>query len=158
MLVRFQWSESRFFSFCWKTENFIQRWGTHYIKSAKFGGQLEIRKTMDASQAGSKTQFSEKMEVEYKTLFASVGAKYKKEGGHSVRVETKTTSTVVEAKGGSQDIASILSDVYAPTFKTEFKEWLQSIPQYPKAFKFQMNSVTELVNFRANDFFPDEVC
>lgn len=99
-----------------------------------------------------------KMEVEYKTLFASVGAKYKKEGGHSVRVETKTTSTVVEAKGGSQDIASILSDVYAPTFKTEFKEWLQSIPQYPKAFKFQMNSVTELVNFRANDLFPDEVC
>lgn len=113
---------------------------------------------MDASQAGSKTQFSEKMEVEYKTLFASVGAKYKKEGGHSVSVETKTTSTVVEAKGGSQDIASILSDVYAPTFKTEFKEWLQSIPQYPKAFKFQMNSMTELVNFRANDFFPDEVC
>ena len=94
------------------------------------------------------------MEVEYKTLFASVGAKYKKEGGHSVRVETKTTSTVVEAKGGSQDIASILSDVYA----TEFKEWLQSIPQYPKAFKFQMNSMTELVNFSANDLFPDEVC
>ena len=158
MLVRFQWSESRFFPFCWKTENFIQRWGTHYIKSAKLGGQLEIHKTMDASQAGSKTQFSEKMEVEYKTLFASVGAKYKKEGGHSVRVETKTTSTVVEAKGGSQDIASILSAVYAPTFKTEFKEWLQSIPQYPKAFKFQMNSMTELVNFSANDLFPDEVC
>lgn len=97
---------------------------------------------MDASQAASKTQFSEKMEVEYKTLFASVGAKYKKEGGHSVRVATKTTSTVVEAKGGSQDIASILSDAYAPTFKTEFKEWLQSIPQYPKAFKFQMNAQT----------------
>ena len=113
---------------------------------------------MDASQAGSKTQFSEKMEVEYKTLFASVGAKYIKEGGHSVRLETKTTSTVVEAKGGNQDIASILSDVYAPTFKTEFKEWLQSIPQYPKAFKFQMNSMTELVNFSANDLFPDEVC
>ena len=111
-----------FFLFAEKTENFIQRWGTHYIKSAKLGGQLEIHKTMDASQAGSKTQFSEKMEVEYKTLFASVGTKYKKEGGHLVRVETKTTSTVVEAKGGSQDIASILSDVYAPTFKTEFKE------------------------------------
>lgn len=75
-----------------------------------------------------------------------------------MRVETKTTSTVVEAKGGSQDIASILSDAYAPTFKTEFKEWLRSIPQYPKAFKFQMNSVTELVNFLTNDLFPDEVC
>ena len=75
-----------------------------------------------------------------------------------MRVETKTTSTVVEAKGGSQDIASILSDVYAPTFKTEFEEWLQSIPQYPKAFKFQMNSMTELVTFTTNDLFPDEVC
>ena len=62
----------------------------------------------------------------------------------------------IMAKGGSQDIASILSDVYAPTFKTEFKEWLQSIPQYPKAFKFQMSSISDLVNFRANDLFPDD--
>ena len=147
-----------FFIFAEK-QKILSRDGEHTISNQlNLEGQLEIHKTMDTSQAGSKTQFSEKMEVEYKTLFASVGAKYKKEGGHSVRVETKTTSTVVEAKGGSQDIASILSDVYAPTFKTEFKEWLQSIPQYPKAFKFQMNSVTELVNFRANDFFPDEVC
>ena len=139
-----------------ETENFIQRWGTHFIKSAKFGGELEIRKTMDAKQAGTKTKFSEEMEFEYKSLFASVGAKYKNEGGTSVKQETKTTSTAVEAKGGSQDIASILSDVYAPTFKTEFKEWLQSIPQYPKAFKFQMSSILDLVNFRANDLFPDD--
>ena len=142
-----------------ETENFIQRWGTHFIKSAKFGGELEIRKTMDAKQAGTKSQFSQKMEFEYKSIFASVGAKYKKEGGTSVKQETKTTSTAVVAKGGSQDIASILSDVYAPTFKTEFKEWLQSIPQYPKAFKFQMSSISDLVNFRANDLFPDDkVC
>ena len=142
--------------FTYETENFIQRWGTHYIKSAKFGGELEIRKTMDAKQAGTKTQFSQQMEFEYKSIFASVGAKYKKEGGTSVKQETKTTSTAVVAKGGSQDIASILSDVYAPTFKTEFKEWLQSIPQYPKAFKFQMSSISDLVNFRANDLFPDD--
>lgn len=35
-------------------ENFIQRWGTHYIKSSKFGGQLQIRKFMDASDVSSK--------------------------------------------------------------------------------------------------------
>ena len=150
---------TKVYSFTDETENFIQRWGTHFIKSAKFGGELEIRKTMDAKQAGTKSQFSQKMEFEYKSIFASVGAKYKKEGGTSVKQETKTTSTAVVAKGGSQDIASILSDVYAPTFKTEFKEWLQSIPQYPKAFKFQMSSISDLVNFRANDLFPDDkVC
>ena len=139
-----------------ETENFIQRWGTHLIKSAKFGGELEIRKTMDAAQAGTKSQFSQQMEFECKSIFASVGAKYKEEGETTVKQETKTTSTAVMAKGGSQDIASILSDVYAPTFKTEFKEWLQSIPQYPKAFKFQMSSISDLVNFRANDLFPDD--
>ena len=111
---------------------------------------------MDAKEAGSKTQFSEKMEFEYKTLFASVGAKYTNEGGVSVRQQTKTTSTEVEAKGGSQDIASILSDIYSPTFKTEFKEWLQSIPKYPKAYKFVMAKTSDLVNFRASDLFPEE--
>lgn len=55
---------------------------------------------------------------------------------------------------------SLLCDVGPLPVKwvSEFKEWLQSIPQYPKAFKFQMNSMTELVNFSANDLFPDEVC
>ena len=82
----------------YETENFIQRWGTHYIKSARFGGQLEIRKRMDAKDAGTKTQFSQKMEFEYKSLFASVGAKYEKKGGTLFRQQTKTTSTEVEAK------------------------------------------------------------
>ena len=94
--------------------------------------------------------------MEYKTLFSSVGAKYSKAGGYQQREQTKTTSTSIVAQGGSQDIASILSDVYSPTFKNEFKEWLQSIPQYPKAFKFLMGSITDLVNFRANDLFPDD--
>ena len=56
------------------TENFIQRWGTHYIKSAKFGGQLQIRKTIEASQVASKYEFSEKMEMAFRFLFASAGA------------------------------------------------------------------------------------
>ena len=49
---------TKVYSFTDETENFIQRWGTHFIKSAKFGGELEIRKTMDAKQAGTKSQFS----------------------------------------------------------------------------------------------------
>ena len=106
------------------TENFIQRWGTHYIKSAKFGGQLQIRKTKQGVQGETKVQFSQKMEMEYKTLFSSVGAKYSKEKGYQQREQVKTTSTSIKAQGGSQDIASILSDAYSPTFKTEFKEWL----------------------------------
>ena len=94
--------------------------------------------------------------MEYKSLFASVGAKYSKDQGYQQREQTKTTSTSIKALGGSHEIASILSDAYSPTFKAEFKEWLQSIPKYPKAFQFLMGSISDLVNFRANDLFPDE--
>ncbi len=138
------------------TEDFIERWGTHYIKSAKFGGQLEIRKTMDKETAQSKTHFSITMEAEFKSLFASVGASFSAETGSQAKSATETTSTSVVAQGGSHEIASILSDVYSPTFKTEFKHWLTSIPSYPKPFKFRMGPIADLVNFRAADLFPDE--
>lgn len=96
------------------------------------------------------------MEMEFKTLFASVGASSSYKTGESSGKQTKTTSTSIVAHGGSQHIASILSDVYSPTFKTEFKEWLKTIPDYPKAFRFQIGSITELLNFRADDLFQDE--
>ena len=137
-------------------ENFIQRWGTHYVKSAKFGGQLEIRKTMDASDVQSKKEFEIQMEMEYKSLFSSVSARSSYKESESSRKQTKTTSTSVVAQGGSQDIASILSDVYSPAFKTQFKEWLQTVPKYAKAFRFQIGSTTDLLNFKANDLFKEE--
>ena len=115
-------------------ENYVQRWGTHFIKSAKFGGQLEIRKTMDAEEAKSKKELEIQMEMEFKTLFASIGAKASAQEGESSRKQSKTTSTSVVAHGGSQDIASILSDVYSPTFKSEFKEWLKTISNLSKGF------------------------
>lgn len=136
--------------------DFIQRWGTHYIKSAKFGGQLQIRKFMDASDVSSKKEFAREMEMEYKSLFASVGAKESRKEGQSHRQQAKTTSTSILAMGGSQQIASILSDAYSPTFKNEFKDWLSSIPQYPKPFEFQMAAITNLLNFRLHDLFPEE--
>ena len=111
---------------------------------------------MDAEDAKSQKEFEIQMEMEFKTLFASVGACSSYRTGESSRKQTKTTSTSVVAHGGSQHIASILSDVYSRTFKTEFKEWLQTIPDYPKAFRFQIGSITELLNFRADDLIQDE--
>ena len=137
-------------------ENFIQRWGTHYIKSSKFGGQLQIRKFMDASDVSSKKEFAVEMEMEFKTLFSSVGAKSSTAGGDYVRNQSKTTSTTIIALGGSHEVASILSDAYSPTFKSAFKDWLVSIPKYPKPFLFQVGSITDLLNFRMRDLFPDE--
>ena len=86
-------------------------------------------------------------------LFASAGAKSSTEGGQEAKAQNKFTSTSVMAQGGSQEIATILSDVYSPTFKSSLTKWLQSIPKYPKAFRFLLGSIADLAYFRANDLF-----
>ena len=111
---------------------------------------------MSASEVSSKEEFAAEMEMEYKSLFASVGAKASTKSGTYERNQSKTTSTTITAFGGSHEIASILSDAYSPTFKNEFKDWLVSIPKYPKPFQFQVGSITNLLNFRASDLFPSE--
>ena len=137
-------------------ESFIQRWGTHYVKAAKFGGQLEIRKTMDAKEVQSKSDFSRTMEIEYKSFFAGFSHKESYKEGTSAKSQARTSSTSLSVQGGSQDIAAIMSDAYSPTIKNELKEWLDSIPTYPKAFSFTLASISDLVNFRAHDLFVDE--
>ena len=111
---------------------------------------------MDATDVSSKKEFAVEMEMEFKTLFASVGAKASTSGGEYSRNQSKTTSTTIIALGGSHEVASILSDAYSPTFKSAFKDWLVSIPQYPKPFLFQVGSITNLLNFRMRDLFPGE--
>ncbi|XP_028399954.1 uncharacterized protein LOC114523277 [Dendronephthya gigantea] len=138
-----------------KFSDFISRWGTHYIKSAKFGGQLEIRKLQSGLSRSSKQEFAVEAEVEYKGLFASAGAYSSTRIGAEAKTEEKFMSTSVQALGGSQKIAAAVADVYSPTFKNTLVEWLDSINSYPKAFKFIMGSITDLVDFRAADLFPD---
>ena len=94
------------------------------------------------------------MEEEFSFLFfTSDESKSSTEGGQEAKAQKKFTSTSVMAQGGSQEIATILSDVYSPTFKSSLTKWLQSIPKYPKAFRFLLGSIADLANFRANDLF-----
>jgi hypothetical protein len=102
------------------SEDFILRWGTHYIKSARFGGQLELRKLQQASMTASKEEFAVECEVEFKSLFWSAGVKVGVQSGSSSRSQQSYMSTSVVVQGGSQRIAAIISDMYSPTFKTEF--------------------------------------
>ncbi|KAJ7378598.1 hypothetical protein OS493_021898 [Desmophyllum pertusum] len=64
-------------------EDFILRWGTHYIKSGKFGGRLQILKTMEATEVAARKQFSQVMEMEFRMLFMSLNSKEEKESASS---------------------------------------------------------------------------
>ena len=96
---------------------FISRWGTHYIRSAKFGGQLQIRKLQNGMSTSSKEEFAVEAEMEYKGLFASGGAYSSTKSGSQEKSEQKFVSTSVQALGGDQRIAAAVTDLYVPTFK-----------------------------------------
>ena len=42
-------------------QRFLLRYGTHYIKSAKFGAQLQIVKTMKSTQKMTEEEFSKQV-------------------------------------------------------------------------------------------------
>ncbi len=96
---------------------FISRWGTHYIKSAKFGGQLEVRMLQSGTSVSTKQKFAVEAEVGYRGLVASAGAYSSTQGGSQSRSEVKNMTTSIQALGGHQRIAAAVTDLYAPTFK-----------------------------------------
>ncbi|KAI8491970.1 hypothetical protein Bbelb_303430 [Branchiostoma belcheri] len=55
-------------------QNFYLRWGTHYIKSAKFGGQLKIIKTKQATQDLSMSEFATRAEADWKMTLSTFAA------------------------------------------------------------------------------------
>jgi len=38
----------------------------------------------------------------------------------------------IDVEGGSHVIASAISDLYSPSFKEDLKQWLESVPKFPK--------------------------
>ena len=138
------------------TEDFILRWGTHYIKSSKFGGRLQIFKTMEANQVSSKAEFSQVMEAAFKGLFASFHAKVESDGGNSQKQQAKTSSTSISVEGGDQQIASIITDFNSPTIKYDLTQRLDSIRTWPKPYKFMVAPIVDLLKFNPSSLFPDE--
>ena len=59
-------------------------------------------------------------EFEYRGLFSSAGAKASVDKGESSKSQNSYMSTSVVVQGGNQRIAAVISDMYSPTFKSEF--------------------------------------
>ena len=103
----------------------------------------------------SKAEFSQVMETEFRSLFASFHAKLESKESSSEKSQRKTSSTSISVEGGDQQIASIISDLESPTIKTELKQWLGSIRTFPKPFKFLVAPITDLLKFNVHSLFPN---
>jgi len=111
---------------------------------------------MEGSEVSSKAEFSQVMEAEFRSLFASFHAKSENKEGSSQKQQSKTSSTSISVEGGDQEIAAIISDVNSPTIKNEIKQWLDSIPTFPKPFSFMVAPITNLLKFNPSSLFTEE--
>ncbi|XP_019614665.1 PREDICTED: uncharacterized protein LOC109462550 [Branchiostoma belcheri] len=80
-------------------QNFILRYGTHYIRSAKFGGQLKIIKTKEASSDLSIQAFSERAQTEWKKAFSTFSAEASQTKSSSWWHEHETRKESQQAEG-----------------------------------------------------------
>ncbi|CAH1802432.1 unnamed protein product [Owenia fusiformis] len=180
-----------------KYQNFLLRWGTHFIKSAKFGGSLKLSRTKVMSEKETEEQFATAAYSDMQSLLsnsfaaqssssqgsASLGlftgarlqaSRNTKEQENKKQSATKETSSssknsaneqrtaqnyansYLSVEGGDEEIASIISDMYDPGFKSKLEAWLQSIPEYPRPFAFHLGKITELFDMNVESLFPDD--
>ncbi|KAI8514064.1 hypothetical protein Bbelb_083880, partial [Branchiostoma belcheri] len=139
-----------------KLQEFIIRYGTHYIKSAKFGGSFRLFKTQEASKTSSLTDFSIQAQASYNGMF-SAGGHYGRQESSEQSSSSKSSSSHVMVEGGEQEVAAVVSDFYTTNFKETFTEWLKSIPSYPKPIEMFMGTMSELLNLNFKLLFPFDI-
>ncbi|XP_066303955.1 uncharacterized protein [Branchiostoma lanceolatum] len=85
---------------------FILRWGTHYITSAKFGGQLKIIKTKEASFEDSLQTFVNAAQADLKQLFSTYSAQQTQTKSsswwHDQESKSEQSSSTGQATSGSE--------------------------------------------------------
>ncbi|XP_019635210.1 PREDICTED: uncharacterized protein LOC109478192 [Branchiostoma belcheri] len=165
---------------------FILRWGTHYTTAAKFGGQLKIIKTKEASEEASREHFAQAAQSDFKKVFSTYSAQQtqtksssfwhdheKKTDNSEERAQANRVTSSSESQseegtlsqyefsnemmvvqGGDQRIAAAITEFYTTSFGNELKDWLESIDEFPKAFEFNMQLITDLLDLNFDTFFP----
>eukprot|EP00058_Branchiostoma_floridae_P002946 XP_002588434.1 hypothetical protein BRAFLDRAFT_63382 [Branchiostoma floridae] len=140
-----------------KLQDFIIRYGTHFIKSAKFGGSFKLFQTQEATKTESLEDFSVQSEASYSSLFFSGGGHYSNEESSGNTASSQTSSTHLMIEGGDQEVAAIVADFYTTSFKETFTEWLKSVPSYPKPIEMFMGTMSELLNLNFKLLFPFDI-
>ena len=62
-----------------KFMNFIQQYGTHYVKAAKFGGQLKVIKSRAITSTSSITDFRKEMQSQVNEITGTMKMKQREE-------------------------------------------------------------------------------
>ena len=91
-------------------QTFISKWGTHFIKAAKFGGELSIMKTSKKESKMSQEEFAETTQSEFSGMLGTLKSSFKqRESGWSFlgfgqkkRTTSQKSSASRETQAGAQ--------------------------------------------------------
>ncbi|XP_066266192.1 uncharacterized protein [Branchiostoma lanceolatum] len=138
-------------------QKFLIRYGTHFIKSAQFGGSFRLFQRREASKSESVEDFSVQAQASYNSIFFNAGGHFGMGMSSGSSSSSKTSGTHVTVEGGDQEVASIVADFYSTGFKDTFTEWLKSIPTYPKPIEMFFGTMSELLDLNYKLLFPFDI-
>ena len=101
-----------------KFQDFILRYGTHYVKAAKFGGQFKVVKQKEFTGETNVADFRKETQGEFNSIVGSGSAEA------STRKKDTSTEVEVQAEGsgggvsGSRTVLNIKRDFGKKTLKT----------------------------------------
>ena len=64
--------------------------------------------------------------------------------------------TFITAIGGVHSIATTLTDLYSPNFRTNLMKWLSSIPYFSRPFELQMQRIPNLLKHLIDDLIDPQ--
>jgi hypothetical protein len=146
-----------------KLESFLREYGTHFVNSAKFGGQLTVMKTCSGSEM-TRDEFAAAAELEFSAMFATLQNSYEQIRSGSAHPtnsplippmteRSQFIQTTFDIKGGDPQIAKAIMDFYSPNFRSDFSKWLDSVPHFPKPIDFTLQKLSSALDFSRDTFF-----
>jgi hypothetical protein len=75
-----------------KLQDFVLRYGTHYVKSAKFGGKLDVFKKSTVDSKMSQSQFASTAETEFSSMMATLKSSFRQSEEVKAKVNAWTLS------------------------------------------------------------------
>ena len=194
-------------------EDFIKRYGTHYVHAAEFGGQLSVIKKKTMIDGMTLTDVRQEAQEEMDAIAGQAANEFKikahQEGDANVRktevdagfikadftgdfdseasnfqtdnrtisqsgnvslnesleasreinrnrFKRSSTSTKVQAIGGSHMIAHVITDLYSASFRSNLVKWLDSIAYFPKPFNPQLLPISNMMKHLIDDMIDSE--
>ncbi|XP_078657546.1 uncharacterized protein LOC144903369 [Branchiostoma floridae x Branchiostoma belcheri] len=112
-------------------------WQTQ-IKSSSFWHDQELKSDSERS-SGSAVEHSAEQESAQE---------------HAARNSVDYSNEMMIVQGGNQRIATAITEFYTTSFGSELRAWLDSIEDYPKAFEFTLELITDLFDMNFDTLFP----